>query len=185
MVKLKATKHEARKKAARLQERAKPSGLTKAPPAATGAGELRKKRAERTAQQLVSKLASERAAAAPKRKRSKKGSTTLLGAVASMKDSLEALLDSNETTASTRLPAAPKLSSARGRLKLVTEETDHMKEVISHPAFAADPFAALQEHLENTVHKSEPSADDEMRGREWGDYSGSGGKRGKTSGKRR
>ena len=30
-------------------------------------------------------------------------------------------------------------------------ETAHMQQVIQHPAFVADPFAALQEHLKNTV----------------------------------
>ena len=27
----------------------------------------------------------------------------------------------------------------------------HMQEVLSHPSFIANPFAALQEHLSNTV----------------------------------
>ena len=37
------------------------------------------------------------------------------------------------------------------RQKLVVEETQHLQAVLEHPAFVADPFAALQEHLQNTV----------------------------------
>lgn len=60
----------------------------------------------------------------------------------------------------------------------------HMKEVLKHPSFMADPFAALQEHLANTVNKPDPPRDDEMRGREWGDYSevSRGGKKGRPKG---
>ena len=44
---------------------------------------------------------------------------------------------------------------------LVAEETAHMQQVIQHPAFLADPFAALQEHLKNTV--GQPSKKAEKR----------------------
>lgn len=125
MVKLKATKHEARKKAARLEELAKPSGLAKA--LSTGAGELRKKRVERTSQQLLSRLTAERNAAAPLKKRSKRGSSTLLGAVASMKDSLDELLASSETkTVRAAPPQNP--SSTKGRLKLLAVETKWLRD---------------------------------------------------------
>ena len=31
------------------------------------------------------------------------------------------------------------------------DETDHLQQVLTHPAYVADPFAALQQHLDNTV----------------------------------
>ncbi len=49
-----------------------------------------------------------------------------------------------------RFPHAPLPGRAR-RQKLVVEETQHLRAVLEHPAFVADPFAALQEHLQNTV----------------------------------
>ena len=41
--------------------------------------------------------------------------------------------------------------SSKRRQQLVVDETQHMQEVLSHPSFIANPFAALQEHLSNTV----------------------------------
>ena len=41
--------------------------------------------------------------------------------------------------------------TSKKRQKLVVEETQHLRAVLEHPAFVADPFAALQEHLQNTV----------------------------------
>ena len=41
--------------------------------------------------------------------------------------------------------------TSKKRQKLVAEESHHMLQVLQHPAFVANPFAALQEHLKNTV----------------------------------
>ena len=41
--------------------------------------------------------------------------------------------------------------SSKRRQKIVAEETQHLEQVLQHPAFVADPFAALQEHLRNTI----------------------------------
>ena len=45
----------------------------------------------------------------------------------------------------------PSAITSKKRQKLVAEETAHMQQVLEHPAFVADPFAALQEHIKNTV----------------------------------
>ena len=65
-------------------------------------------------------------------------------------------------TTARRRPAAPSSGgslSSKKRQKLVAEETEHMRAVLAHPAFIADPFAALQEHLRNTVAPQEEKAE--------------------------
>ena len=57
-------------------------------------------------------------------------------------------------------PTAAVGLSNKKRLKLVAEETQHLRDVLEHPAFVADPLAALREHLKNTVAPKPP------RGRE-------------------
>ncbi|KAI4379912.1 hypothetical protein MLD38_006150 [Melastoma candidum] len=42
-----------------------------------------------------------------------------------------------------------KLNS-KSRGKLILKEADHLKAVLGHPAFQADPFGALHQHLEST-----------------------------------
>ena len=49
--------------------------------------------------------------------------------------------------------------TSKKRQKMVADETSHLQQVLQHPAFVADPFAALQEHIRNTVgamHQNEP-----------------------------
>ena len=41
--------------------------------------------------------------------------------------------------------------TSKKRQKMVVDETHHMQRVLEHPAFVADPFATLAEHLQNTV----------------------------------
>ena len=84
----------------------------------------------------------------PGKKRKKKSAA--LNVVSAMRDSLEELLAAGEGAAR----AAPEQLSAKSnkkRQQLVSEETQQMQEIMQHPAFVADPFAALQEHLRNTV----------------------------------
>ena len=40
----------------------------------------------------------------------------------------------------------------------MSEETKHLQAVLAHPAFVADPFGALQEHLSNTMAAMEEKA---------------------------
>ena len=65
-----------------------------------------------------------------------------------MQASLEELLDAGAGAAAA---GAGGSLTTKKRQKLVAEETAHMKAVLEHPAFVADPFAALQQHIANTV----------------------------------
>ena len=100
---------------------------------------------------LLPKLQAE-APTAKNKLRSKQAKRTakasVLGAVSSMRESLEELVSTVETSAQKRENVS---ISGKRRLKLVAEETQHLCAVLEHPAFIADPFAALQEHLRNTV----------------------------------
>ena len=48
------------------------------------------------------------------------------------------------------------LKSNRGRRLLVEKEVTQMNLVLQHPAFIADPFATIHEHLQNTIKPSQP-----------------------------
>ena len=108
-----------------------------------------------------------------KQRKKRSAKSAILGAVDGMKASLEELLSSNEQRLREQQRAdEARLSgsalSSKKRQKLVAEETLHMQQVLEHPAFIADPFAALQEHLRNTVgvpssesNGREPLDDDE------------------------
>jgi excinuclease UvrABC helicase subunit UvrB len=90
-----------------------------------------------------------------KSRRKRSAQSAILGAVDGMKASLEELLAANEERLSAQHKQEAKSSSAgltsKKRQKLVAEESQHMIQVLQHPAFVANPFAALQEHLKNTV----------------------------------
>jgi Ribosome biogenesis protein SLX9 len=45
------------------------------------------------------------------------------------------------------------LKTNRGRKRLVEKEVTQMNLVLQHPAFLADPFATMREHLQNTIIK--------------------------------
>ena len=86
------------------------------------------------------------------RKRSNK--SKILGAVDGMRSSLEELLAANERKHREQAAAEEEEGAAltsKKRQKLVVEEMEHMKQVLSHPQFVEDPFGALQQHLANTV----------------------------------
>ncbi len=89
---------------------------------------------------------------ADKRRRKKAANATALGAVHSMRDSIEQLIQERESETS-RLAAraaggAP--ASGRRRAKMVVEETSNLTAVLAHPAFQADPFGAIEAHLAST-----------------------------------
>ncbi len=101
-----------------------------------------------------------------KARKAKAANGTILSAVDGMKASLDELLTANEQVhrkkAEVQQPGG-SLTSKR-RQKLVAEETRHMQAVLQHPAFVADPFGALQEHLSNTMAAMEDKAKDKDRG---------------------
>ena len=108
---------------------------------------------------LVQKLQDEAPPkAAQKQKRKRAANATALGAVAGMRGSLEELIAESEARVQERVAQAEgsskptkKSMSSKRRQQLVVEESQHLQDVLSHPAFVANPFAALQEHLSNTV----------------------------------
>ena len=92
-----------------------------------------------------------------KKRRKRSAKSAILGAVDGMRSSLDELLEENERKHREQAPGdgvAEKahVITSKKRQKLVADETEHMKQVIEHPSFVADPFAALQEHLANTIH---------------------------------
>jgi ABC-type dipeptide/oligopeptide/nickel transport system ATPase subunit len=46
---------------------------------------------------------------------------------------------------------AESYNTNKAKRKLVAEEARHVGLVMQHPAFKADPFATIQEHLRNTL----------------------------------
>lgn len=97
-----------------------------------------------------------------KARRSRKTTATILSAVDGMKASLDELLAANDQAQRLKAgagdPIAGSSLSSKRRQKLVAEETEHMQQVLQHPAFVADPFGALQEHLANTMAAMEDKA---------------------------
>ena len=94
----------------------------------------------------------------------------MLGAVSGMKESLEELISQAEdehrsTRGAARAAragdddggggggdgASKKSMSAKRRRELLLAEVARYKEVLAHPAFKADPWGALMEHIRNTV----------------------------------
>ncbi|CAI6012739.1 unnamed protein product [Closterium sp. NIES-65] len=78
------------------------------------------------------------------------------GAVSNLPTSLT--LDTLASSLGDALPDALALGkegekrlSAKQRGKIVVEETKQMAAVLSHPAFKANPFTAIQQHLSNTL----------------------------------
>ena len=96
---------------------------------------------------------------AEKRRKKRAAKSAVLGAVDGMRASLEDLLSEGERRAAAAAPSSGGSLSSKKRQKLVAEETEHMRAVLAHPAFIADPFAALQEHLRNTVAPQEEKAE--------------------------
>ena len=51
---------------------------------------------------------------------------------------------------------APLLKSNKSKQSLVQKEVAHLNLVRQHPAFQADPFATIREHLQNTMAQTAP-----------------------------
>lgn len=66
----------------------------------------------------------------------------------------EALLDTTKTSSTkeeTKDAHQPTYGTNRAKKALMTSEIERMNLVLEHPAFKADPFGTLQEHLKNTL----------------------------------
>ena len=115
---------------------------------------------------LVQRLEAEAAASSKaglstktKARKAKASNAVILGAVDGLKASLDELLAANAQVHRQRaeVELGGSLTSKR-RQKIVAEETKHLQAVLAHPAFVADPFGALQEHLSNTMAAMEEKA---------------------------
>jgi hypothetical protein len=78
-----------------------------------------------------------------------------------IKEALLATVRENNNVAhpeSSSKPAVKSmLKSNRAQKHLVEKEVSHMNLVLQHPAFQAEPFAAIREHLKNTIVVAKPS----------------------------
>ena len=92
-----------------------------------------------------------------KKARKRSAKSAVLGAVDGMRSSLDELLAASEKKFKQQAedadmgPASSHAITSKKRQKMVADETAQMQQVIQHPAFIADPFGALQQHLANTV----------------------------------
>lgn len=81
-----------------------------------------------------------------------------------------ALLDTVEAKeAETETPVpitAPLIKSNKSKQSLVQKEVAHLNLVRQHPAFQADPFATIREHLQNTMAQTAPQRQKETA-RQW------------------
>jgi hypothetical protein len=111
-------------------------------------------------QQLAAQLeASKPLSAKEKLKRKRSAKSTILNAVDGLKSSIDDLIAANEVHYREQWQKGQTgggnlALTARKRQKMVVAETEHLQQVLTHPAFVADPLAALQEHLRNTVKGS-------------------------------
>lgn len=105
--------------------------------------------------QLEAEAASAHKQRAKKKDRQKRaGSSTIAGAMDGIRATLDELLAANERhhkSAAVDASGSNAVLTSKKRQKMVADETQHMQRVLEHPAFIADPFAALAEHLKNTV----------------------------------
>jgi Ribosome biogenesis protein SLX9 len=58
---------------------------------------------------------------------------------------------------------AQVVRSNRGKRSIVKKEVEHMKLVLEHPSFKANPLAAIHEHLTNTTSKQATTAEDQSK----------------------
>jgi len=129
-----------------------------------------RKRLAQKLQAQAPKAASAAASSSLKQKRRRQKNAGALGAVAGMQGSLEELIAASEARVQERVAknneeeeakSSKKSLSSKRRQEMVAEESAHLRDVLSHPAFQANPFAALQEHLANTV--GQPSEKEERK----------------------
>lgn len=71
-----------------------------------------------------------------------------------MKASLEELLDANEEHHKQEWRTRKRSLTSKARSRIVVQEKAHLQQVLEHPAFKADPIAALNEHIRNIVDAS-------------------------------
>ncbi|RHY33537.1 hypothetical protein DYB32_002055 [Aphanomyces invadans] len=85
-----------------------------------------------------------------KKKEAKKESDGMFGDLDDLQQSLFSETMSS-TTATDAAPKAPTKLTGKQKKRLAIHELGHLKAVHSHPSFQANPFAAIQMHLQNTV----------------------------------
>jgi hypothetical protein len=78
----------------------------------------------------------------------------------------DALMNTSKHGSSSSDPAEePKQSytTNKAKRKLVAEEVHHLNLVMQHPAFIADPFETMQEHLRNTLADEKKQLEDQAK----------------------
>ncbi|ETV88252.1 hypothetical protein H257_01549 [Aphanomyces astaci] len=85
-----------------------------------------------------------------KKKDAKKESDGIFGDFEDLQKSLFSETTVPATTADAA-PKAPTKLTGKQKKRLAIHELGHLKAVHSHPSFQANPFAAIQMHLQNTV----------------------------------
>ncbi|KAL2622922.1 hypothetical protein R1flu_003127 [Riccia fluitans] len=89
-----------------------------------------------------------------KRKRTREKAAKALGSLSSL---LESLPKQEEVIASSVSFKRNQLTN-KSHQKVVVKETKQLAAVLAHPEFQADPFAAIQQHLSNTLSIPDPPA---------------------------
>ena len=157
MAKIRVKHHGAKAKAKDSKEKAVSSTSSKAASSSSTGITKKKHSLAKREHALLPQLAAgapepkkaESAKAKMRRKRSAK--SAILGAVDGMRSTLDELFEENERRHREQPADDGGALTTKKRQKLVAEEAAHMEQVIQHPAFVADPFAALQEHLKNVL----------------------------------
>lgn len=102
-------------------------------------------------------IAKQKKANVVKRKRKNVGKA--LGSLAGLAECLDGIAVSGPQAADA-LKLNPKTLKSRARVLLLATETERMSAVMAHPAYKADPLAAIRAHLEATVTATEQLAND-------------------------
>ena len=128
---------------------------------AKGKGKLAQSRKHALLPQLQDEV-DRRVESAKQRKREKRrqareaagGGELKTASLDAMKASLEELLDANEEQHKQEWRTRKRSLTSKARSRIVVQETAHLQQVLEHPAFKADPIAALNEHIRNIVDAS-------------------------------
>eukprot|EP00730_Choanoeca_flexa_P018290 TRINITY_DN8886_c0_g1_i1.p1 TRINITY_DN8886_c0_g1~~TRINITY_DN8886_c0_g1_i1.p1 ORF type:complete len:198 (+),score=42.89 TRINITY_DN8886_c0_g1_i1:67-660(+) len=111
---------------------------------------------------FLQKLGEEQALKANKARRKKKAATPVVGDLTDLTTAL-ASAEASETVPSRKSKARQRkrqgqeqtkelqVRSRKGRNLALAQEQERMKQVLHHPAFTADPLAAIKQHLQNTM----------------------------------
>jgi hypothetical protein len=90
---------------------------------------------------------------AKKRRRSQTAAGKTLNDLSSLAEFLPSIYI---PTAAAEVKPATKILRSKARQKIVVQETKQLAAVLAHPQFKCNPFAAIQQHLSNTLPSPPP-----------------------------